>query len=70
MDSEAIEAAIAEEYDTKNGISRWFSANDELIHYGDKTYAISNQWGNLTEEAMTKMIEGSGVSSVSFEKAE
>lgn len=70
LDSEAIEAAIAEEYDTRNGISRWFSSNDELIHYGDKTYAVSNQWGDRTEEAMTKMIAASGISTVSFEKAE
>jgi len=34
---------------------RWFSATDELIPFDGKTYAVSNQWGTGTEEAIRSL---------------
>ena len=31
---------------------RFFKKDEELIHYGEKTYAFSTQWGKPTEEAL------------------
>ncbi len=35
--------------------SRWFCEDDELLHVGSKTYAVSNQWGIGTEEILVRL---------------
>ena len=35
---------------------RWFYAEDELIHTGDKTYALTKMWGLGTEEAIKLLL--------------
>jgi len=35
---------------------RFYCAEDELFHFGDKTYAFTNQWGNRWSEAMDQLI--------------
>ena len=67
LDSAALNASIAEKYDTSSGISRWFSADEELLHHGGKTYAISNQWGKKTEDALNKLIAISNSDQISYE---
>lgn len=37
--------------------SRWFCSDDELIHLRGRTYAVSNQWGLGTEEAIRSLVE-------------
>jgi hypothetical protein len=36
---------------------RWFVADDQLIRQNGRTYALSNQWGSKTGEAMRRLIE-------------
>jgi len=36
--------------------TRFFCNDDELFHVADKTYALSNQWGERTEEAVTNIM--------------
>ena len=36
---------------------RFFKKDEELIHYGEKTYAFSTQWGKPTEEAIKLLID-------------
>lgn len=43
---------------------RWFCNDDELIHFDGWTYAVSNQWGLGTKEALGEIVNhfpGSGV---------
>lgn len=47
---------------------RYFTAVNELIHHGGKTYAFSTQWGTLTEKKMKALIEAHGNGLVSFER--
>jgi hypothetical protein len=35
---------------------RWFVADDQLIRQNGRTYALSNQWGGKTGEAMRRLI--------------
>ncbi len=37
-------------------LDRFFVEDDELIHVGDKTYALSNQWGESTEKCARLVI--------------
>lgn len=36
---------------------RFFTADDELIHFNGKTYALTNQWGRATLKAVDRIIE-------------
>jgi hypothetical protein len=36
---------------------RFYCKEDELFHIGDMTYALSNQWGNKTLDAVDQLIE-------------
>ncbi len=36
---------------------RWFVADDQLIRQHGRTYALSNQWGGRTSEAMRRLTE-------------
>jgi len=36
---------------------RFYCKEDELFHIGDKTYALSNQWGNKTLNAVDQLAE-------------
>lgn len=36
---------------------RYFCADDEIIHFGNRTYAFLNQWGARTPEAMDLLIK-------------
>ena len=36
---------------------RYFTAEDELLHFGGKTYVFSHQWGSKTRETMKKIFD-------------
>ena len=36
---------------------RFFSEEDEVIHAGDTSYLLSNQWGTRTEEAVRSIVQ-------------
>ncbi|HEV7488095.1 MAG TPA: hypothetical protein VGQ65_20675 [Thermoanaerobaculia bacterium] len=35
---------------------RWFCGEDELIHFGGSTFAVSNQWGLRTKETLAEIV--------------
>lgn len=37
--------------------TRFYCSDEDLIHLNGKTYALSNQWGERTEEAVSKIVE-------------
>jgi hypothetical protein len=57
------EFAAAAIHSVKDGLptefrpARFFTAPDELLHFGDKTYAFSNQWGSKTRAAITRLLD-------------
>ena len=55
-----IEAAtlIREELGRKFEPRRWYTADEELIHHNEKTYAFSKQWGRTRLAAMNALVEG------------
>ena len=55
-----IEAAtlIREELGRKFEPRRWYTADEELIHHNEKTYAFSKQWGRTWLAAMNALVEG------------
>lgn len=54
LDGEQMRAAI--DGQLKGDSSRWFTDDAELIHLNGTTYAISNQWGTRSMEAVACMI--------------
>jgi len=36
--------------------ARWFCERDELIHFGGRTYAVSNQWGLGTDATLRALV--------------
>lgn len=54
LSGEQIEAAMLAEGRTES--KRYFTLDTELVHCDESTYAISNQWGPRTMEAIEKMI--------------
>lgn len=55
VDSDAFIAAMLAEHDAGGQAfdkRRFFCADDQLIVFGDCTYALSNQWGHRTKEAI------------------
>lgn len=54
LSGEQIEAAILAEGKTES--KRYFTLDSELVYFGGATYAISNQWGPRTMEAVEKMV--------------
>lgn len=54
LDGERMRAAI--DGQLKGDSSRWFTDDGELIHLNGTTYAISNQWGTRSMEAVACMI--------------
>lgn len=40
--------------------TRWFTADDQLIHANSRTYAFSNQWGRTCHESMQALIDAYG----------
>lgn len=49
---------------------RFFCDNQELIQYGEKTYALTNQWGERSIEAIRKLIKAHPPSPMSCVVAE
>ena len=50
---------------------RWFTADDELLHYGGRTYAFSNQWGkNWWTPAMSALAESYPSAGIQFSPTE
>ena len=54
LSGEQIGAAILAEGKTES--KRYFTSDSELVYCGGATYAISNQWGPRTMEAVEKMV--------------
>ena len=55
LNSESIAAAIQRRYSEQGkdwDPARWFTSSDELLHHGGRTWALSNQWGRRTGEAL------------------
>ncbi len=47
---------------------RWFCGDDELIHFGSRTYAFSNQWGGASwHEAMKRIVAAFPKSVIKYE---
>lgn len=53
LSTEQIQAAIA---DAGSDMIRYFTAEPELVYFEGSTYAISNQWGPRSIEAVERMI--------------
>ncbi len=49
---------------------RYFCNEEELIHTGGCTYALTNQWGNRTEEALTRFVEAFRDKGVAYKESE
>ncbi|MCC7337874.1 MAG: hypothetical protein IT422_22530 [Pirellulaceae bacterium] len=47
--------------------NRWFTADNELVFHEGATYAISNQWGGRTVEAMDKLLACHKSQHITFE---
>lgn len=54
LSGEQIQAAILAQGKTET--TRYFTSDSELVFFAGATYAISNQWGTRTMEAVEKMI--------------
>jgi hypothetical protein len=68
LDSEAFVDA-AEETGRQFSAVRWFFANDELVHAGGRTYALSNQWGaDSWLESMENLKQAFPKFSISFSR--
>jgi hypothetical protein len=70
-ESEFVEAAIdasleneGREFDSR----RYFTAAEDLLTHGAKTYAFSTQWGPHTEQKMRDLVAAHGNGFVSFER--
>ncbi len=74
VDGEATSAAVMAQIESGTGSSsdpgRWFYDDDELIRFGDHTYAFLKKWGPRTEEAMRKLTETFQEEDISFERAQ
>ena len=53
LTSEQMQAAIA---DAGSDVIRYFTAESELLYFEDSTYAVSNQWGPRSLQAVESMI--------------
>ena len=51
-------------------LRRYFSDEDELIHFDGNTYAFTNQWGTRTLEAMSRLIKAFPDRSITCKKSE
>jgi hypothetical protein len=40
--------------------NRYFCEDEELMHVGDRTYAVSNQWGMSTQETIDALVTAFG----------
>jgi hypothetical protein len=49
---------------------RFYTADDELVHFDGKTYAFTNQWGRRTSEAMDRIVDAFPDENVSYRVAE
>lgn len=47
---------------------RYFTAEEELIHFGGKTYIFSNQWGSGTREVMQRIFDRYPQSGITVEE--
>jgi hypothetical protein len=59
LDAAAFDTAVSTERASQGKTFdpiRWFCSDDELIHFGGRTYAVSNQWGMGTEEAIRALV--------------
>lgn len=48
--------------------ARYFTSDDELLHFNDHTYAFSNQWGALTEDKMNDLVVAHGMGKIFIER--
>jgi hypothetical protein len=48
---------------------RWFCGDDELLHVGERTYAVSNQWGPGTEEMLRHLAQSFPQACINVESA-
>ena len=64
-------ASKARESQGKNfNKGKWFCDEGELIHQNDKTYAFTNQWGDLWAEAMKILIDAFPEADISYKVSE
>ncbi|WP_367873319.1 hypothetical protein [Luteolibacter sp. Populi] len=47
---------------------RYFTSEDQLIHFGGKTYVFSNQWGSKTRDAMKRIFDRYPQSGITVEE--
>lgn len=72
LDSEAMEKALAElliEEGKKPDTHRYFIDEDELIHAGSRTYALSKMWGIKTGKALQILVDNFGDRGISYEES-
>ena len=48
---------------------RWFCSDDELLHAGGRTYAVSNQWGARTEDMLRRLARSFPQARIEMESA-
>jgi hypothetical protein len=48
---------------------RWFCADDELLHAGGRTYAVSNQWGAPTADMLRRLAQSFPQANIRVESA-
>lgn len=57
LDSDAMLKSLAAQPASKYQPRRWFTENDDLIHFDGQTYCFSNQWGRHTARAMQMLMD-------------
>jgi hypothetical protein len=48
---------------------RYFCETEELLHAGGRTYAITNQWGASTQEAVDALLTAFGTDGITIQSA-
>jgi hypothetical protein len=73
LDREAFLAALADDLQAggrKFNLRRYFCADDELIHVDGRSYALTNQWGEGTLEAIQSLMAAFPNASLSYSTVE
>ena len=57
VDAKEFELAASEKTGVKGQGKRWFCSEDQLVQFGGKTYAFSNQWGGQNWHRAMKILQ-------------
>jgi len=60
LDSKTFIATVARQHESRGkkfDTTRYFCAQDRLIHFGGRTFALTSQWGNWTASTIAALLE-------------